>query len=125
VDPGDSFGSQQQRHTAAGRFVGPRTVENGVAIPGNLSVTLFDLCHGYTKRTRNHLRNAAITMGWRKSMIELFSLAVSSSMSSFGVMRAIPAAKKAAQGKSPRIDLLIEALKRHAETVDMFQNVKR
>ena len=34
ANPGDSFGSQQQRHTGAGRFVGSRTVENDVAIPG-------------------------------------------------------------------------------------------
>ena len=54
--PGDSFGSQQQRHTGAGRFVGSRTVENDVAIPGNLAVALFDLFHGYTKRARDHLR---------------------------------------------------------------------
>jgi hypothetical protein len=64
-------------------------------------------------------------MGWRKSTIELFSLAVSSSMSSFGVMRAIPSGEESIARKSPRIDLLIEALKRHAETVDMFQKVKR
>jgi hypothetical protein len=52
----DSFGSQQQRHTGAGRFVGSRAVENDVAIPGNLSVALFDLFHSYTKRTRDRLR---------------------------------------------------------------------
>ena len=55
-DPGNSFRSQQQRHTGAGRFVGSRTVENDVAIPGNLSVALFDLFHRYTQRTRDHLR---------------------------------------------------------------------
>jgi hypothetical protein len=54
--PGDSFSSQQQRHTGAGRLVGSRAVENDVAIPRNLSVALFDLFHGYTKRTRDHLR---------------------------------------------------------------------
>jgi hypothetical protein len=32
-NPGDSFGSQQQRHTGAGRFVRSRTIENHVAIP--------------------------------------------------------------------------------------------
>ena len=36
ANPGDSFGSQQQRHTGAGRFVGSRTVENDVAIPGKV-----------------------------------------------------------------------------------------
>jgi len=56
ANPGDSFGSKQQRHTGAGRFVGSRTVENDVAIPGNLSVAFFDLFHRYTKRTRDHLR---------------------------------------------------------------------
>jgi len=56
ANPGDSFGSQQQRHTGAGRFVGSRTVENDVAIPGNLAVAVFDLFHGYTKRARDHLR---------------------------------------------------------------------
>jgi len=56
ANPGDSFGSQQQRHTGAGRFVGSRTVENDVAIPRNLSVALFDLFHSYTKRARDHLR---------------------------------------------------------------------
>ena len=56
ANPGDSFGSQQQRHPGAGRFVGSRTVENDVAIPGNLSVALFDLFHSYTKRARDHLR---------------------------------------------------------------------
>ena len=56
ANPGDSFGSQQQRHTGAGRFVGSRTVENDVAIPGNLFVALFDLFHRYTKRARDHLR---------------------------------------------------------------------
>jgi hypothetical protein len=30
--------------------LGSRTVENDVAIPGNLAVTLFDLFHGYAKR---------------------------------------------------------------------------
>ena len=54
--PGDSFGSQQQRHPGAGRFVGSRAIENHVAIPGNLFVTLFDLFHGDTKRARDHLR---------------------------------------------------------------------
>ena len=33
ANPGDSFGSQQQRHPGAGRFVGSRAVENDVAIP--------------------------------------------------------------------------------------------
>jgi hypothetical protein len=56
ANSGDSFGSQQERHTGAGRFVGSRTVENDVAIPGNLPVALFDLFHGYTKRARDHLR---------------------------------------------------------------------
>ena len=56
ANPGDSFGSQLQRHPGAGRFVGSRAVENDVAIPGNLCVALFDLLHGDTKRTRNHLR---------------------------------------------------------------------
>ena len=56
TNPGDSFGSQLQRHPGAGRFVGSRAVENDVAIPGNLSVALFDLFHGYTKRARDHLR---------------------------------------------------------------------
>jgi len=56
ANPGDSFGSQQQRHPGAGRFVGSRAVKDDVAIPGNLSVALFDLFHGYTKRTRDHLR---------------------------------------------------------------------
>ena len=56
ANPGDSFGSQQQRHTGTGRFVGSRTVENDVAIPGNLSVALFDLFHSYTKGARDHLR---------------------------------------------------------------------
>ena len=54
--PGDSFGSQQQRHPGAGRFVGSRAVENDIAIPGNLSVALFDLFHSYSKRPRDHLR---------------------------------------------------------------------
>ena len=45
-NPADSFGLQQQRHTGAGRFVGSRTVENDVAISGNLFVALFDLFHG-------------------------------------------------------------------------------
>jgi hypothetical protein len=52
----DSFGSQQQRHPGAGRFVGSRAVEDDVAIPRNLSVAVFDLFHSYTKRTRDHLR---------------------------------------------------------------------
>ena len=56
ANPGDSFRSQLQRHPGAGRFVGSRTVENDVAIPGNLAVALFDLFHGYTKRARDHLR---------------------------------------------------------------------
>jgi hypothetical protein len=56
ANPGDSFGSQQQRHTGAGRFVGSRTVENDVAIPGNFSMALFHLFHSYTKRARDHLR---------------------------------------------------------------------
>ena len=56
ANPGDSFGSQLQRHPGAGRFVGSRAVEDDVAIPGNLAVALFDLFHGYTKRTRDHLR---------------------------------------------------------------------
>ena len=56
ANPGDSFGSQQQRHPGAGRFVGSRAVEDDVAIPGNLSVAVFDLFHSYTKRTRDHLR---------------------------------------------------------------------
>ena len=55
ANAGDSFGSQQQRHPGAGRFVGSRTIENDVAIPGNLSVALFDLFHGYTKGTPDHL----------------------------------------------------------------------
>jgi hypothetical protein len=42
ANPGDSFGSQQQRHTGAGRIVGSRTVEDDVAIPGNLCVAIFD-----------------------------------------------------------------------------------
>ena len=46
ANPGDSFGSQQQRHPGAGRFVGSRAVENDVAIPGNLCVALFDLFQG-------------------------------------------------------------------------------
>jgi hypothetical protein len=46
TNPGDSFGSQLQRHPGAGRFVGSRAVENDVAIPGNLSVALFDLFQG-------------------------------------------------------------------------------
>jgi hypothetical protein len=56
ANPGDSFGPQQQRHTGAGRFVGSRTVENDVAIPGNLAVALFDLFHRDTKGARDHLR---------------------------------------------------------------------
>ena len=56
ANPGDAFGSKQQRHTGAGRFVGSRAVENDVAVPGNLSVALFDLFHSYTKRARDHLR---------------------------------------------------------------------
>lgn len=56
ADPGNSFGSQQQRHPGAGRFVGSRAVEDDVAIPGNLSVAVFDLFHSYTKRARDHLR---------------------------------------------------------------------
>ena len=56
TNPGDSFRSQLQRHPGAGGFVGSRAVENDVAIPGNLSVALFDLFHGYTKRARDHLR---------------------------------------------------------------------
>ena len=56
ANPGDSFGSKQQRHTGAGGFVGSRTVENDVAIPWNLSVALFDLFHSDTKRARDHLR---------------------------------------------------------------------
>jgi len=56
ANPGDSFGSQQQRHTGAGRFVGSRTVENDVAIPGNLSVAFFDLFHSDAKRARDYLR---------------------------------------------------------------------
>jgi hypothetical protein len=55
ANSGDSFGSQQQRHTGAGRFVGSRTVENDVAIPGNFFVALFDLFHGDAKRARDHL----------------------------------------------------------------------
>jgi hypothetical protein len=43
ANPGDSFGSQQQRYTGAGRFVGSRTVENDVAIPGNLRSALRSL----------------------------------------------------------------------------------
>ena len=43
ANPGDSFRSQLQRHTGAGRFVGSRTVENDVTIPGNLAVAFFDL----------------------------------------------------------------------------------
>ena len=54
--PGDSFGSQQQRHPGAGRFVGSRAIENHVAIPGNFFVALFDLFHRDTKRARDHLR---------------------------------------------------------------------
>ena len=54
----DSFGSQQQRHTGAGRFVGSRTVENDVAVPGDLAVALFDLFHSNTQRTRDHLRKS-------------------------------------------------------------------
>ena len=49
ANPGDSFGPQQQRHPGAGRFVGSRAVENDIAIPGNLSVALFDLFHSYTR----------------------------------------------------------------------------
>ena len=56
ANPGDSFGSQQQRHTGAGGFVGSRTVENDIAIPGDLFVALFDLFHGYSKGARDHLR---------------------------------------------------------------------
>ena len=56
ANPGDSFGSQLQRHPGAGRFVGSRAVEDDVAIPGNLAVALFDLFHSDTKRARDHLR---------------------------------------------------------------------
>jgi hypothetical protein len=42
TNPGDSFGSQQQRHTGAGRFLGSPAAEKDVAIPGNLPVTFFD-----------------------------------------------------------------------------------
>jgi len=56
ANPGDSFGSQQQRHPGAGRFVRSRAVEDDVAVPGNLSVALFDVFHGHTKRTGDHLR---------------------------------------------------------------------
>ena len=56
TNPGDSFRSQLQRHPGAGRFIGSRAIENDVAIAGNLSVALFDLFHGYTKRARDHLR---------------------------------------------------------------------
>ena len=56
ANPGDSFGSQLQRHPGAGRFVGSRAVENDVAIPGNLAVARFDLFHSDTKRARDHLR---------------------------------------------------------------------
>ena len=48
ANPGDSLGSQQQRHPGAGRFVGSRAVEDDVAIPGKLSVAVFDLFHSYT-----------------------------------------------------------------------------
>ncbi len=40
----------------AARFVGSQAVEDDVAIPGNISVAVFDLFHSYTKRTREHLR---------------------------------------------------------------------
>jgi len=56
ADSSYSFGSQQQRHPGAGRFVGSRAVENDVAIPGNLAVALFDFFHRDTKRSRDHLR---------------------------------------------------------------------
>jgi hypothetical protein len=56
ANPGDSFGSQQQRHPGAGRFVGSRAVEDNVAIAGNFSVAFFDIFHSYTKRARDHLR---------------------------------------------------------------------
>jgi hypothetical protein len=55
ANPGNAFGAQQERHPGAGRFVGSRTVENDVAIAGNLSVALFDLFHSYAKRARDHL----------------------------------------------------------------------
>jgi len=35
ANPGDSFGSKQRRHPGAARFVGSRTVENDVAVPGS------------------------------------------------------------------------------------------
>jgi hypothetical protein len=56
ANPGDSFGSQQQRHPGAGRFVGSRAVEDDIAVPGNLSVAVFDFFHTYPKRTGDHLR---------------------------------------------------------------------
>jgi hypothetical protein len=56
ANPGDAFGSEQQRHPGAARFVGSGAVEDNVAIPGYLSVAVFDLFHRYTKRTRDHLR---------------------------------------------------------------------
>ena len=56
ANPGDSFGAQPQRHPGAGCFVGSRAVEDDVAIPGNLPMTVFDLFHSYTKSTRDHLR---------------------------------------------------------------------
>ena len=52
ADPGNSFRYQQQRHPGAGRFVGSRAVEDDVPIPGNLSVSIFDLFHSYAKRAR-------------------------------------------------------------------------
>jgi hypothetical protein len=88
ANSGDSFGSQQQRHPGAGRFVGSRAVKDDVAIPGNLSVALFDLFHRHTKRTRDHLRKHLDIHGLAKSTMEMFSPAMSLSMSSFGVMRA-------------------------------------
>ena len=57
-NPGDSFGLEQQRHPGAGRFVGSRAVKDDVAVPGNLFVALFDIFHGDTKRTRDHLRKS-------------------------------------------------------------------
>ena len=85
---GDSFGSQQQRHTSTGRFVGSRAVENNVAIPGNLSVALFDLFHSYTKRARDHLRKRLDIHGLEILECPLFSARSSGIQRSFFQTRA-------------------------------------
>jgi hypothetical protein len=71
ANPGDSFSSQQQRHTGAGRFVGSRAVENDVAIRAvtqvsagdwQIAVTTYAVRHCQRCRWRSFSRGSIFGM---------------------------------------------------------------